>query len=226
MNRFCLLLLPFVMFFHACVSGNKNRAGNDRYQAENRSLSNTDDDRRIVLLGNSITEGWEDADPDFFKKYHLVNRGISGETSTQMLARMQQDVIDPEPVAVIILAGINDIAANDSPEALQTLVENIEAMARMASGSGISVVLCSILPSNRIHWRNNKNPSGHIDQVNRAIRSFAAANGFGYIDYHPSLRDDANGLRPEFTYDGVHLTHAGYQAMKTPLLNAIARWRN
>lgn len=176
-------------------------------------------------MGNSITEGWINTDPGFFKDYQLINRGIGGQTTPQMLLRFRQDVIDLKPKAVIILAGINDLAGNTGPSTQKMITDNFQSMAELAKASGIHVILCSILPSNRIPWRNNQDPSNQIDSLNRWLADYASKNSFDYVNYFPNLTDDKKGLPEKYSGDGVHPNLAAYKIMEKVILPYIQKVR-
>ena len=176
-------------------------------------------------MGNSITEGWINTDPGFFKDYQLINRGIGGQTTPQMLLRFRQDVVDLKPKAVIILAGINDLAGNTGPSTQKMITDNFQSMAELAKASGIHVILCSILPSNRIPWRNNQDPSTRIDSLNRWLADYASKNSFDYVNYFAKLTDDKKGLPEKYSGDGVHPNLAAYKVMEKEILPYIEKVR-
>jgi lysophospholipase L1-like esterase len=175
------------------------------------------DENRVVFMGDSITQGWK-LDESFPGKPY-INRGISGQTSPQMLVRFRQDVIDLKPKVVVILAGTNDIAGNTGPMTLEQTEENIASMAELAEANRIRVVLCSILPAFDYGWAPGLTPAPKIAEVNAWIRGFALAKGFVYVDYYSAMKDDRGGLPPTLSVDGVHPLPAGYQA-KAPLAEA------
>lgn len=174
-------------------------------------------ENRVVFMGDSITEGWH-LDQSFPGKPY-VNRGISGQTSPQMLIRFRQDVIDLKPKVVVILAGTNDIAQNTGPMTLEQSEDNIRDMADLATVNGIKVVLCSVLPAFDFGWRKGLEPAPKIDALNAWIKSYAAEKGYVYVDYHTAMKDERDGLPANLSRDGVHPTPAGY-AMMAPLVEA------
>lgn len=197
-----------------------------RYRDADEKLGNpVPGEKRIVFMGNSITEGWINAHPEFFRENHLINRGIGGQTTPQMVLRFRQDVIDLKPAAVFILAGINDIAGNTGPSTLKMIKDNFENMAFLAEAARIKVVLCSILPSNKIPWRDNMNPSEKIRQINTWMKSFAESHQFEYVDYYSVLKDDKDGLPQNLSQDGVHPTPEGYLKMEQVVLPYIRKIR-
>jgi lysophospholipase L1-like esterase len=173
--------------------------------------------RRVVFMGDSITDAWKIEDSFPGKPY--VNRGISGETTPQMLVRFRQDVIDLEPSVVVMLAGTNDIAGNTGPMTLEQTEENLASMADLATANGIKVVLCSILPAFDYPWSPGLEPAPKIATLNQWIKSYAARKGYIYVDYYSAMKDDRGGLPPALSKDGVHPLPAGY-AIMAPLVEA------
>ncbi|MCB0659127.1 MAG: alpha/beta hydrolase fold domain-containing protein [Saprospiraceae bacterium] len=195
-----------------------------RYQKDNAMLPENAG-KRIVLMGNSITEGWSNHNPEFFANKPYVNRGISGQTTPQMLVRFRQDVIDLHPRAVAILAGINDIAENTGPMTLEETFGNIRSMAELARNAGIQVVLCSVLPAKDFPWHPGLAPAQKVVDLNRMIRTYADQEDFLYVDYFTPMVDAENGLKSEYTYDGVHPNKMGYQVMDEILEKVLAKLR-
>ena len=154
-----------------------------------------------------------------FASKPYVNRGISGQTTPQMVLRFHQDVINLQPKVVVILAGTNDIAGNTGPMTLEETENNIAAMAEMAAQNHIAVVLCSILPAYDYPWSPGLEPAPKIDAINMWIRNYATQHGHVYVDYHSSMKDARNGLPANLSHDGVHPTQAGYDMM-APLVEA------
>jgi lysophospholipase L1-like esterase len=183
-----------------------------RYKAADEALgAPAAGEQRVVFMGDSITDGWH-LDQWFAGKPY-VNRGISGQTTPQMVLRFHQDVIDLKPKAVVILGGTNDIAGNTGPMTLQQTEENLEAMAEMASANGIKVVLCSVMPVYDYPWRPGLTPAPKIDEVNAWMQSYAAEKGYVYVDYHTAMKDERDGLPATLSKDGVHPLPAGYAVM-------------
>ncbi|WP_082591148.1 SGNH/GDSL hydrolase family protein [Sediminicola sp. YIK13] len=168
---------------------------------------------RIVFMGNSITEGWIDHNPEFFKKKGYFNRGISGQTTPQMLLRFRQDVLDLKPKVVVLLAGINDIAGNTGPSTQKMIVDNIFSMVELAKAHGIKVVLSSVLPASDFPWAPGLEPSMKVIALNTALKQYAEINGHVYLDYFSNMVDSNNGLQERYTYDGIHPNAFGYQIM-------------
>ncbi len=177
-------------------------------------------ENRVVFMGDSITEGWhfEGTDGSFNGKPY-VNRGISGQTTPQMVLRMHQDVVELKPKVVVILAGTNDIAGNTGPMTPEQIENNLAAMAEIASANHIRVVLCSVLPVFDYPWKPGIAPASTIVAINAWIKSYAADKGYIYVDYHSAMKDSRDGLPPALSKDGVHPLPAGYAVM-TPLVEA------
>lgn len=191
-----------------------------RFEAENVRLpAPLKDESRVVLMGNSITQGWSDKDPEFFKGKAYVNRGIGGQTTSQMLLRFRPDVINLKPKVVVILAGTNDIAGNTGQTSEATIIGNIQSMALLAQHYGIKVVLSSILPVYDYPWKKGLNPVPKIHSINTQLKVFAQRNNMVYLDYFTPMADERKGLKSDLTYDGVHPNLAGYKVME-PLLEA------
>ena len=181
-------------------------------------------ENRVVFMGDSITEGWHFDGPDgAFQGKPYINRGISGQTSPQMVLRFRQDVIALQPKVVVILAGTNDIAGNTGPMTLEQTEDNLKTMADLASADHIRVVLCSVLPAFDFPWRPGLEPAPKVVEVNNWMKEYAAQKGYVYVDYHTAMKDGRDGLPANLSKDGVHPLPAGYAVM-APLVEAgIAR---
>jgi lysophospholipase L1-like esterase len=195
----------------------------ERFQKANRALSTpAPGEHRIVFMGNSITEFWSVINPAFFKNSTYVNRGISGQTTPQMLLRFRQDVIQLEPVVVVILAGINDIAENTGPITIETIAGNIISMAELAKANAIKVVLCSVLPASEFSWNPAIQPAEKVIKLNGILKSYAAKNALVYVDYFSAMVNESKGLKKALGDDGVHPNKAGYLLMEPILQRGIA----
>jgi lysophospholipase L1-like esterase len=177
---------------------------------------------RVVFMGDSITEGWKthgvpSAAEDTTKDW--VNRGISGQTTPQMLVRFRPDVIALKPAVVVILAGINDIAGNTGDMTLEQTENNLASMADLAQANGIRVVLCSVMPAFDFPWKPGRQPAPKVIELNKWIKAFAASKGYVYVDYYSAMADDRGGMPKSLSGDGVHPNPAGY-AIMTPLAEA------
>ncbi|MDC0916414.1 SGNH/GDSL hydrolase family protein [Flavobacteriaceae bacterium] len=183
-------------------------------------------EKRVVFMGNSITIGWLQTHPDFFKNKPYVNRGISGQTTPQMLVRFRPDVVDLDAAAVVLLAGTNDIAGNTGPVTLEMILDNIKSMTEIAQANDIKVILCSVLPAFDYPWRPGLAPNVKIPKLNKMIKRYAEESGAYYLDYFTALEDGNNGMIKEYTTDGVHLTLEGYQVMEPLVENALQKVLN
>ena len=199
----------------------------NRFKEANKELpAPTEGEPRIVFMGNSITIGWLNLRPEFFADKPYVNRGISGQTTPQMLVRFRQDVIDLQPEVVVLLAGTNDIAGNTGPSTLEMIMNNIKGMAEMAHANGIKVILSSTLPAYDYPWKPGMNPSGKIIELNKMIKAYAEDKGHIYLDYFSAMVDERNGLPKKYAEDEVHPTVAGYKVMEPLVEAAIAKALN
>lgn len=214
-----------LLLFLICMSENltaQDWANLSKYENENTLLSPKQvGEKRIVLMGDSITEFWLPIHPEFFAGKSYIDRGISGQTTPQMLIRFRPDVINLQPDVVVILAGVNDIAGNTGPTTPEKIFGNITSMVELAKANAIKVILCSILPANDFYWRPNDKAAATIIQLNQLIKSYADKHHITYIDYYAVMADASNGLPKEFSNDGVHPNLKGYQIMEPLLEKAI-----
>jgi lysophospholipase L1-like esterase len=216
--------LIYCMLFTSIFMGGKVKAQDwpnlNKYQNENATLNTVPaSQNRIVFMGDSITEFWATINPEYFSGKQYINRGISGQTSPQMLVRFRADVIALKPSIVVILAGINDIAGNTGPSTLEMIRNNIFSMAELAKANQIKVILCSVLPAFDFPWKPNQNPAEKIVSLNKMIQNYANANAIEYLDYYSIMVDERKGLQARYSNDGVHPNKAGYQVM-APLAEA------
>ncbi|HSC17631.1 MAG TPA: SGNH/GDSL hydrolase family protein [Rhizomicrobium sp.] len=177
--------------------------------------------RRVVFLGDSITREWPLFHPEFFASNGYICRGISGQTTPQMLVRLRQDVISLAPEAVHLMAGTNDIAENTGPYNPTATTNNIMSMAELARMHGIRVILASVPPALEYGWHPGREPVPKIRGLNEWIRKYASISGFAYADYTAILDNGMGGMKPGLSYDGVHPSKAGYQAMEQVAARAI-----
>lgn len=191
-----------------------------RYRDANAALGDPKPgEARVVFMGNSITDAWAKSFPAMFPGKPYVGRGISGQTTPQMLVRFRQDVVALRPKVVVILAGINDIAGNTGPSTQAMIADNLMSMTEIAKANGIRVVLSSVLPAYDFPWRRGIGPAPKVVALNAWIRCYAAQAGAVYLDYYTRMVDARGGLSPEMAADGVHPTDAGYRIM-APLAEA------
>jgi len=186
-----------------------------RYRAANESLR-APSPARTVFMGDSITQGWLDSRPKFFRG-DRVDRGISGQTTSQMLGRFYADVIALHPATVHILAGTNDIAGNGGATTLANIENNIRAMVELAQAHRIKVILGTVLPAARFYWRSDIEPVVPIGELNDWIRRYSKSRGIVLVDYYAALDDGHHGLAPGDSADGVHPSPAGYVKMEAAL---------
>jgi len=194
-----------------------------KYAQENQELAPISSKGRIVWMGDSITELWKMTDSSFFQNPLYVNRGIGGQTTSQMLLRFREDVINLKPETVIILAGINDIAENTGPISIENIMGNIISMAELAKANKINVVLSSVLPANKFSWKPDILPAEKVIMLNALIEKYCQENKIVYIDYYSKMANAQKGLDTEIANDGVHPTFFGYQIMKPLVLEAIKK---
>lgn len=204
----------------------KDFANLGRYSKENAALPKpAKKEKRVVFMGNSITEGWVRTHPDFFKTNGYIGRGISGQTSYQFLIRFRKDVINLSPALVVINAGTNDVAENTQAYNEEHTFGNIVSMVELAKANKIKVILTSVLPAAAFKWRPEiKDASQKIQSLNARIEAYAKANKIPYVNYYQALVVAENqALNPQYTKDGVHPTGDGYSVMEPLIKNAIEK---
>lgn len=193
-----------------------------KYQKENAKLPTISFGiERVVFMGDSITEFWSVLCPDFFIGKPYINRGISGQTSPQMLIRFRQDVVALKPTIVIILAGANDLAGNTGPSTLEMIADNIFSMAELAKTNQIKVILCSVLPAYDFDWKLGSFPAEKIVTLNTIIKKYADANEIPYLDYYSAMVNEQKGMKSDYSEDGVHPNKIGYEVMNPLAEKAI-----
>jgi lysophospholipase L1-like esterase len=186
----------------------------EKYHGDNIKIGTpAKGEQRVVFMGNSITEGWSNICPDFFSGKPYVNRGISGQTTPQMLVRFRPDVINLKPSVVVINAGVNDIAGNTGPSTLEMIEDNISSMAELARLNGIKVIIASVLPAFDFPWRPGLKPVEKIASLNEWLKDFSLKNKYVYLDYYSAMVDERKGLNSNYSADGVHPNEAGYRVM-------------
>lgn len=193
-----------------------------RYRADNATVK--PGENTVVFMGDSITDGWGRKYGRFFPGKPYLNRGISGQTTPQMLIRFRPDVLAHQPKAVVILAGTNDIAGNTGPMTLEDIQGNLQSMAELAGANGIKVVLASVLPtSDYTRPQTTRRPNEKIIEMNGWIKEYADKNGHVYLDYWSAMLDDKKVFKQELTYDGLHPNDAGYEVMLPLAEKAVAQ---
>ena len=230
MNKY-LILSIMILSLSSCKNDNGSNsifiqgggtlddwANLSKYDESNKKLMNEIDENRVVFMGNSITEGWSNFDPDFFIKNPYINRGISGQTTPQMLIRFKPDVVNLKPKSVVILAGINDIAENTGPIKIENIAENIFSMTEIALANNIEVFICSVLPAKAFPWSPSiKNVAKKVIKLNSILEKYCLDNNIQYVDYHSEMDDGNGGLKvPQHTTENdlVHPNKDGYKVME------------
>jgi acetyl esterase/lipase/lysophospholipase L1-like esterase len=201
----------------------KDYASMSRYQDANANLlTHPPKGAPIVFLGNSITDAWPNVDSLFFAQNNFIGRGISAQTSAQLLLRFRQDVIDLHPKAVVIHIGTNDVAENTGPYDPLYTMSNIQSMVDLARANNIKAIICSVLPATKFEWnRALGDRSDMILDLNQRLKSYADQQQIAYIDYHGAMKNDKNGMDPDIAQDGVHPTLKGYKIMEKLVLEKI-----
>lgn len=203
----------------------KDWANLGRYAADNAQIgAPAAGEDRAVFMGDSITDAWGRRMGKFFPGKPYINRGISGQTTPQMLIRFRPDVLAHKPKVVVILAGTNDIAGNKGPMSLEQIEGNLQSMAELAKANGIKVVFASVLPiCDYIRPQSERRPMEKIKALNVWIQEYARKAGAVYLDYYSAMLDDSGLLKKELTYDGLHPNDAGYAVMEPLAAQAIAK---
>ena len=189
-----------------------------RYKGMNDSLVSAPN---VVFMGNSITDNWAKFRPEFFSKYNIAGRGISGQTSSQMLVRFRRDVLELKPKAVVILSGTNDIAENNGDITLENIFGNIVSMCELAKHNGVQPIIASLLPCAYYKWRPDLTPAGDIKALNAMLKEYAAKEKIPFVDYHSVLVDEHGGLPEKWSGDGCHPNTDAYEIMEGIVLKSI-----
>lgn len=196
-----------------------------RYQADNSALGlPAAGESRVVFIGASTIENWGRLDPGFFAgNPGYINRGISGQTTPQLLVRFRQDVLELKPAVVFILCGLNDIAGNTGPITAQQTLGNLTSMVELAQANGVKVVLGALLPANRIGWAPQvTNAAQRVAEINALLAAYTTEKNVPFVDFGPTLGDALGGLKPDYSDDGVHLKAGIYQLIDEQAKAAIA----
>ena len=221
------ILLSSFLFFNSLIAFSQNFKevldwpNLKKYQVANEKVVSENQKPLAVLMGNSITESWFQKDSSFFTDNNLIGRGISGQTSSQMLLRFRQDVIQLQPKAVVLLCGINDIAQNTGPISIADIFGNIVSMMELAKSNNIKPIICSVVPANKFPWRPDIYPADKVIELNNLLAAYCKKKKIIYVDYYKEMVDDQKGLDIAYTNDGVHPTLAGYKIMELVLLKKL-----
>ena len=201
-----------------------------RYADKNKELgAPAKGEKRVVLMGNSITDGWPGKRPEFFKDNNLIGRGIGGQTSYQFLLRFREDVINLQPKVVVINYGTNDVAENTGPYDENLTYGNVLSMVELARFHKCKVILTSCLPAAGFNWHPSiTDAMDKIRSLNARVKAYADANKIPYVDYFSAMVNaEGTGMRPELAQDtpGVHPNVEGYKIMESLLLPVIKKLR-
>ena len=231
MKKILTLCLAFVFALCVCVpvyaqkkdATQKDWAKFYRYEKLNAELLASGVRPDVVFMGNSITQGWAKKSPDFFTKNNFVGRGIGGQTTSHMLVRFRRDVIELKPRAVVIMAGINDIALNNGVITHENILNNIISMCELAKLHKIKVILCSVTPAYSFRWRPNVNfvPADEIIRLNKMIKGYADKHKIPYVDFHSALVDERKGMNRKYHKDEVHPNTLCYAEVLEPMILPI-----
>ena len=212
-----LLMVPVASFAQK-QGEDKDWALYGRYSGANDTITVAP---TAVFMGNSITFFWAKSHPDFFKQNNFAPRGISGQTTYQMLARFHSDVVALQPEVVVILSGVNDIARNQGIISLENIMGNIISMCDIARANGIVPILCSVLPCDYFVWRKDLSPAAEVVKLNRLIKEYADASGLEYVDYYTSMADENGAMKEGLSNDRCHPLPHAYEPMEAKVLAAI-----
>ena len=195
-----------------------------KYRKANEELKGSSSrEDRIVLVGDSITEGWTEFNPGFFQENNMVNRGISGQTTPQMLIRLKQDAIHLDPKIIIINGGTNDIWGNTGPSTPDMIIDNLCSMAEITAKKNIQVVLSTILPVYQYPERDDIiDPPKTISFINSVLQDYCNKNSLAFLDYFSPMADEKKGLRSDYGTDGVHPNKQGYSVMEQVVRETIS----
>lgn len=210
----------------ATAQNHNDFANYRRYAQENARLGKpAKGEKRVVFMGNSITEGWVNTHPEFFKKHGYIGRGIGGQTSYQFLMRFREDVINLEPRVLVLNYGTNDIAENTGPYNEDITYGNILSMVELARAHKIKVILTSTLPARNFGWRPSVTDAmKKIRSLNARVKAYAEKNGIQYVDYFTALlAPDKEGMDSKYTPETVHPNSAGYDVMEKLIVPAIEK---
>ena len=227
MKKICILTFAALMLIVSNLHAQKhNWANYQRYEQANKEVTTAPNkNKRVIFMGNSITEGWVSKRPQFFADNNYIGRGISGQTSYQFLLRFRDDVINLHPKVVVINAGTNDVAENSDPYNEERTFGNIVSMVELARANKIKVILTSTLPAAGFGWNKSITNAGEkIVSLNERLKEYARKHKIPYVDYHSVMvHGEKQGLNPAYSKDGVHPTAEGYAVMEPMIHKAIQK---
>lgn len=224
MKQILLIFTAMMTFAFNAQAAGDDWANFKRYEKSNQEVKSLpQEQRKVVFMGNSITQNWASQHPDFFKQNGYIGRGISGQTTYQMVLRFYEDVVNLHPKAVVINGGTNDIALNNHPYVEDRTFQNITIMAQIAKANGIKVILTSVTPCEQYGWRKEvTDVIEKIKSLNARIREYAKQNKFQYVDYWTAMADGRGAMRDGISEEGCHPNSAGYDIME-PLVQATIK---
>lgn len=227
---FMLMFVAGVLHIGEAKAQKHEFANWKRYEQANKELgAPAKGEKRVVLMGNSITDGWPHARPEFFKENKLIGRGIGGQTSYQFVLRFRQDVLDLQPKIVVINYGTNDIAENTGPYDEDKTFGNVVTMVELAKANKIKVILASCLPAGGFGWRPQiTDAMDKVKKLNARVQAYAKANKIPYVDYFSALvTEDGKAMRGDYATDNpaIHPNVEGYKVMESLLLPVIEKMR-
>jgi lysophospholipase L1-like esterase len=226
--RYCLVFM-LCLIAATCYGQDKrdNWADLSKYAPENAALGAPGPGvKRVVFMGSSVIEFWRDLDSAYFIRHHYIDRGVSGQISSQMLVRFQADVVDLKPAAVVILAGSNDIAMDTAFYMYKRIMDNIRSMVQLAKQNHIKVILCQYVPISDYPWRRGIHPAPRIMHLNMLIAKLARRERVTLLDYFTPLENTQHGQKAALTRDGVHPNIKGYRVLEPLTDQMIARVLN
>lgn len=227
-----IVLLQFLLLMTLGINAQRHDefANWKRYADANKELgAPAKGEKRVVLMGNSITDAWPHMRPDFFHDNALIGRGISGQTSYQFLLRFREDVINLQPKVVVINYGTNDIAENSGPYDEDKTFGNVCSMVELARFHKAKVILTSCLPAGGFGWRPSiKDAMQKVKSLNERVKAYAKANKIPFVDYFSAMVSaDGTEMNPNYAKDkpGIHPNEEGYRVMESLLLPVIQKAR-
>ncbi|MBP5513269.1 MAG: SGNH/GDSL hydrolase family protein [Bacteroidaceae bacterium] len=225
MKRIFLSIIAMMAIVFSVQAAGDDWANFKRYANANTEVKALpQSQRKVVFMGNSITDNWANRHPDFFKDNGYIGRGISGQTTYQMVLRFYEDVVNLHPKAVVINGGTNDIAQNNHPYVEDRTFQNIVTMAQIAKANGIKVILTSITPCDHYTWRPEiKDVIAKIKSLNARIKEYAKKNKFQYVDYWTEMANEQGAMRDGISEEGCHPNAAGYAIMGPLVQKAIKK---